>query len=107
MSEQDKDRHLVQSLKADWKKLDQIGDEWIDSAYLEQQIQQAQKEKQRAMKKEFYLFLVSSVFIMIATIAVIHQSFHAFIIIQCVTLVGAPLILFLLNLRKKKKKVTA
>ncbi|MCK0473063.1 DUF5345 family protein [Halalkalibacter sp. APA_J-10(15)] len=106
MSEQDKDhRQLVQSLKADWEKLNQIGDEWVDAAYLERQIQQAQKEKQRAMKKEFYLFLVSSVFIMIATIAVILQSFHAFVIIQCVTLVGAPLILFLLN--KRKKKVTS
>ncbi|WP_062046961.1 YxlC family protein [Bacillus sp. JCM 19034] len=99
------EQRVIQSLKQDWEQVDRLGDEWNESVHKQQLFEQLQKEKQRAYQKELYLFILIAVCIMIGSITIIYQSFHAYFILQIAALVGAPLLL--LHLNRKKKKVTS
>ena len=104
MMKQTDDHEQIQSLQQDWEQLDELGEHWsVTEMEIKSQVKVFQEKQKKKFYKELATFLVTAVFVLSIFIISIVQAPVLFIMIQIGAIFLAPIMFYVLSIKKKQQ----
>ena len=103
-NDDNKNDMILQSLKADWKNLDEAAsDQNLSSYNIQQQIHLFHQKRRKAFMKELILFIFTAIFLLSLFVTTVFKGFHIAVYIQLFSILAGPIVYLLLTKRDEGK----